>query len=190
MTMVPAAPDSSRIASTVVGLDEKELAVLRRVGDHWGRALGRRRAWVGALPVDPGLHRFPARPRWAAAELRDSRLRRDRGLGGDRGHCTRRRRRVALRASGIHVASNTSALLLLTCFIHRIAETSGSTARMPCVNRTRLPVSGETAWRSLCRPTSAATSISSNTIADPASNLRSPRYRVISRGLADQCSCF
>jgi amino acid transporter len=45
--------------STVAGLDETELAVLRRVGDHWGRALGPRRAWVGALPVDPGLHRFP-----------------------------------------------------------------------------------------------------------------------------------
>ncbi len=45
--------------STVAGLDDQELAVLRRVGDHWGRALGPRRAWVGALPVDPGLHRFP-----------------------------------------------------------------------------------------------------------------------------------
>ena len=45
--------------STVAGLDEQELAVLRQVGDHWGRALGARRAWVRALPVDPGLHRFP-----------------------------------------------------------------------------------------------------------------------------------
>ncbi len=50
---------------------------------------------------------------------------------------------------------------------------------MPCVNRTRLPVSGETAWRSLCRPTSAASSISSNTIADPASATRSTE---VSRG--------
>ena len=45
--------------STVAGLDEEELAVLRRVGGHWGRALGPRRTWVRALPVDPGLHRFP-----------------------------------------------------------------------------------------------------------------------------------
>jgi amino acid transporter len=45
--------------STVVGLDEKELAVLRRVGGHWGQALGPRRAWTRALPIDPGLHRFP-----------------------------------------------------------------------------------------------------------------------------------
>jgi amino acid transporter len=45
--------------STVAGLDEHELAVLRQVGGHWGRALGPRRAWVRALPIDPGLHRFP-----------------------------------------------------------------------------------------------------------------------------------
>ena len=45
--------------STVAGLDEEELAVLRRVGGHWGRALGPRRAWARALPIDPGLHRFP-----------------------------------------------------------------------------------------------------------------------------------
>jgi hypothetical protein len=46
-------------ASTVRGLDEEELAVLRQVGDHWGRVLGGRRPWPHALPVDPGLHRFP-----------------------------------------------------------------------------------------------------------------------------------
>jgi amino acid transporter len=46
--------------STVAGLDEDELAVLRQVGGHWGRALGGRPA--GALPVDPGLHRFPRSP--------------------------------------------------------------------------------------------------------------------------------
>jgi hypothetical protein len=46
-------------ASTIAGLDEEELAVLRQVGGHWGRALGARRAWVRALPIDPGLHRFP-----------------------------------------------------------------------------------------------------------------------------------
>jgi amino acid transporter len=45
--------------STVAGLDEQELVVLRQVGDHWGRVLGPRQAWLRALPVDPGLHRFP-----------------------------------------------------------------------------------------------------------------------------------
>ncbi|MGH2823369.1 MAG: APC family permease [Thermoleophilaceae bacterium] len=51
--------------STVTGLDEEELAVLCEVGHHWGRALGRRRAVVHALPIDPSLHRFPhaLRPR-------------------------------------------------------------------------------------------------------------------------------
>jgi amino acid transporter len=48
--------------STVVGLDEEERTVLRRVGGHWGRALGPRRAWTRALPIDPGLHRFPDSP--------------------------------------------------------------------------------------------------------------------------------
>jgi amino acid transporter len=46
-------------ASTVAGLDEDELGVLRQVGEHWGRALAGRRAWLRALPIDPGLHRFP-----------------------------------------------------------------------------------------------------------------------------------
>jgi amino acid transporter len=45
--------------STVAALDDEELAVLRSVGGHWGRALGPRRAWVRELPIDPGLHRFP-----------------------------------------------------------------------------------------------------------------------------------
>jgi hypothetical protein len=45
--------------SIVTGLDEHELAVLRQVGGHWGRALGPRPAWMRALPIDPGLHRFP-----------------------------------------------------------------------------------------------------------------------------------
>ena len=45
--------------STVTGLDEQEVAVLRQVGGHWGRALGGRPASVRALPIDPGLHRFP-----------------------------------------------------------------------------------------------------------------------------------
>ena len=48
--------------STVIGLDDDELATLRLVGGHWGRAVGPRQAWVGALPVDPGLHRFPDSP--------------------------------------------------------------------------------------------------------------------------------
>jgi amino acid transporter len=47
-------------SSTVLGLDEQELAVLREVGVGWGKALGGRRAWLRALPVDPGLHRFPS----------------------------------------------------------------------------------------------------------------------------------
>lgn len=45
--------------STVTGLDDQELAVLRQVGSHWGKALGGRPAWVRALPIDPDLHRFP-----------------------------------------------------------------------------------------------------------------------------------
>jgi amino acid transporter len=49
-------------ASTIAGLDQEELAVLRQVGGHWGQALGARRAWVRALPIDPGLHRFPSAP--------------------------------------------------------------------------------------------------------------------------------
>jgi amino acid transporter len=54
-----AEPSDIGPGSTVTGLDEEELAVLRQVGGHWGRALGRRPAWVRALPIDPGLHRFP-----------------------------------------------------------------------------------------------------------------------------------
>ncbi|MGH2992028.1 MAG: APC family permease [Solirubrobacterales bacterium] len=46
-------------ASTVAGIDEEELAVLRQVGGRWGQVLAPRRAWLHALPVDPGLHRFP-----------------------------------------------------------------------------------------------------------------------------------
>lgn len=45
--------------STVAGLGEDELAVLRHVGEHWGRALAGRRASLRRLPVDPALHRFP-----------------------------------------------------------------------------------------------------------------------------------
>jgi amino acid transporter len=45
--------------STVIGLDEEELNILRQVGGHWSRSVGPRQAWLGALPVDPGLHRFP-----------------------------------------------------------------------------------------------------------------------------------
>ena len=51
--------DGHRPGVHVSGLDEQELAVLRQVGGHWGRALGGRPAWVRALPIDPGLHRFP-----------------------------------------------------------------------------------------------------------------------------------
>jgi hypothetical protein len=45
--------------STIAGLTEDEVGVLRQVGGHWGQALGPRRAFVRALPIDPGLHRFP-----------------------------------------------------------------------------------------------------------------------------------
>jgi hypothetical protein len=48
--------------STVAGLDQREVAVLRQVGVRWGRALGGRPAWLHALPVEPGLHRFPRSP--------------------------------------------------------------------------------------------------------------------------------
>jgi amino acid transporter len=48
--------------SAVMGLDERERTVLRRVGGHWGRVLGPRRTWARALPIDPGLHRFPGTP--------------------------------------------------------------------------------------------------------------------------------
>jgi hypothetical protein len=47
-------------SSTVAGLDEQELAALRQVGIGWGRSLGDGRARLHALPVDPGLHRFPS----------------------------------------------------------------------------------------------------------------------------------
>src|SRR5205814_935361 len=49
-------------SSTVLGLDEQELAVLRQVGGHWERVLPERRGWLRALPVDPSLHRFPSAP--------------------------------------------------------------------------------------------------------------------------------
>ena len=47
--------------STVVGLDQREVEVLRQVGVRWGRALGGRPGWLRALPVEPGLHRFTRR---------------------------------------------------------------------------------------------------------------------------------
>jgi amino acid transporter len=47
-------------SSTVLGLDEAELAVLRQVGARWKGALGGRGAWLRTLPIDPGLHRFPS----------------------------------------------------------------------------------------------------------------------------------
>jgi hypothetical protein len=46
--------------STVAGLGEDELAVLRQVGDHWGRALTGRRASLRELPVDPALGMYAA----------------------------------------------------------------------------------------------------------------------------------
>lgn len=47
--------------SAVPGLNAQELAALRAVGQRWKRAVGGRRAWLRALPVDPALPRFPAR---------------------------------------------------------------------------------------------------------------------------------
>jgi amino acid transporter len=64
--------------STVAGLDEQELGVLRHVGEHWGRALTGRGAWLRGLPVDPALHRFPrslevgSRTRFAAVDFVES----------------------------------------------------------------------------------------------------------------------
>jgi hypothetical protein len=49
-------------ASTVAGLDDREIAVLHEVGLRWGWALRDQRARLRALPVDPGLHRFPRSP--------------------------------------------------------------------------------------------------------------------------------
>jgi amino acid transporter len=49
-------------ASTIAGLDDREIAVLRQVGLRWGWALRGQRARLRALPVDPGLHRFTLSP--------------------------------------------------------------------------------------------------------------------------------
>lgn len=49
-------------AATVRGLDDRELEVLRQVGASWERALRGRPGLLRALPVDPGLHRFPRAP--------------------------------------------------------------------------------------------------------------------------------
>jgi amino acid transporter len=46
-------------ASTVAAMEDEQVGVLRQVGDHWNRALGPRRGWLRALPIDPTLHRFP-----------------------------------------------------------------------------------------------------------------------------------
>jgi hypothetical protein len=48
--------------SAIVGLDDREVAVLRKVGVHWTRALGGAHGRLRALPVDPALHRFPRSP--------------------------------------------------------------------------------------------------------------------------------
>jgi amino acid transporter len=40
-------------------LDDDELACLRQVGEHWAAAIGDRSPAAAALPVDPGLHRYP-----------------------------------------------------------------------------------------------------------------------------------
>jgi hypothetical protein len=46
-------------ASTVAAMEDEQVGVLRQVGGHWQRALGPRRGWLRALPIDPTLHRFP-----------------------------------------------------------------------------------------------------------------------------------
>ncbi|HEV3230468.1 MAG TPA: APC family permease [Solirubrobacteraceae bacterium] len=43
-------------------LDDGQLATLRQIGDHWESALGPRRAWVRALPLDPNLSLHAGRP--------------------------------------------------------------------------------------------------------------------------------
>jgi amino acid transporter len=42
-----------------VKLDERQLGVLRRVGDEWGRVCGNPRVWRQALPVDTSPRGFP-----------------------------------------------------------------------------------------------------------------------------------
>ncbi|MHB8643145.1 MAG: APC family permease [Gaiellaceae bacterium] len=59
MTDASAAQTEIGPAAAVSGLDESEVSVLRQVGEQWGRAVGGRSEWLQALPVDPGLHRFP-----------------------------------------------------------------------------------------------------------------------------------
>jgi amino acid transporter len=62
-------------ASGVSALSDEEVEVLRQVGGRWSQAVGRRRDWLRALPVDPSLHRFPAslepdgRARFAAVDF-------------------------------------------------------------------------------------------------------------------------
>jgi amino acid transporter len=53
-----ATTDDSPAAATP-GLDDREVAALRRVGKQWGQAVAGRGEWLHALPVDPSLHRFP-----------------------------------------------------------------------------------------------------------------------------------
>src|SRR3954454_15446138 len=50
----PSKADDIGPAATVAALDEREIAVLRDVGQQWGRALNGRRTGLSVLPVDPG----------------------------------------------------------------------------------------------------------------------------------------
>ena len=54
----------SQVARVLVdwGLRIIAFLQLREVGGHWERVLRGRREWLRALPVDPGLHRFPSSP--------------------------------------------------------------------------------------------------------------------------------
>ena len=86
--------------------------VLRQVGDHRGRVLGPRQAWLRALPGRPGLHRC-SRSRWRCARdvvgSRRSTSSRHRRCGRDRGHGARRRRR--LRGRGARYRRGSGVLL-------------------------------------------------------------------------------
>jgi amino acid transporter len=43
----------------LVALDDRQLAILQRVGREWGRVCGNPEVWRRALPVDPDLGSFP-----------------------------------------------------------------------------------------------------------------------------------
>jgi len=53
----PAAPSPD---APLVKLDERQLGVLRRAGEEWGKVCGNPEVWRRALPVNPSLGSFPS----------------------------------------------------------------------------------------------------------------------------------